>query len=252
VTQASQPLVSCIVPVFNGERYLREALDSLFAQTYRPIEVIVVDDGSTDGTPAVVAAYADRVRAFQQANAGPAAARNRGVREARGDLIAFLDADDLWHASKAGRQVACLEARPDRGACVTHVQNFWISELQEEAARFRDSRLTQPLPAYLALALMARREVFEAVGEFDTTLGFGHSTDWFLRAAARGVLVEELREVLYYRRIHHTNRSRQLGQASRDEFLHLVKAHLDRQRQKGNSATAGGDSTQRRDGERKS
>ena len=240
------------MPVFNGERYLRETLDSIVAQSYRPIEVIVVDDGSTDGTPAVLAAYADRVRALHQANAGPASARNRGLREARGNLIAFLDADDLWHASKADRQVAFLHARPDCGACVTHGQNFWIPELQEEAAQFGGRRLMRPLPAFLASTLMARREAFEAVGEFDITLGFGHSTEWFLRAAARGVLVEQLREVLYYRRIHHTNRTRKLGHASRDEFLHLVKAHLDRQRRKGSSATACEDSRRRRDGERNS
>jgi glycosyltransferase involved in cell wall biosynthesis len=230
VTQTSPPLVSCIVPVFNGERYLREALDSIFAQPYRPIEVIVVDDGSTDATPAVLATYADRILSFRQANAGPAAARNHGVREARGELIAFLDADDLWHVDKLVRQIACLDTHADRGGCVTHARNFWIDELQEEAAQFRGHRITQPMPGYLASTLMVRRPVFQSVGEFDTSLGFGHSTDWFLRAASRGVIIEELPEVLYYRRLHHTNRTRQLGHASRDEFLRLVKAHLDRRR----------------------
>src|SRR5690242_4967891 len=94
------PTVTCIVPVFNGERYLGEALDSIFAQGHQPLEVLVVDDGSTDGSAAVAKSYGDRVRYFFQPNAGPAAARNLGLEAARGEFIAFLDADDLWHRDK--------------------------------------------------------------------------------------------------------------------------------------------------------
>jgi glycosyltransferase involved in cell wall biosynthesis len=91
------PLVSCIVPVFNGERYLREALDSILAQTYGPIEIIVADDGSTDETAALVADYGDQMRYLFQPNAGTAAACNLGITAAQGDFVAFLAADDLWH-----------------------------------------------------------------------------------------------------------------------------------------------------------
>ena len=101
---APAPLISCIVAVYNGDPYLAEALESIHAQTYRPIEVLVVDDGSTDGTPGVIARHGDRVRALHQANAGPAAARNLGLREARGEFIAFLDADNLWAPTKLERQ----------------------------------------------------------------------------------------------------------------------------------------------------
>ena len=88
----SQPLISCIVAVFNGERYLKEALDSILAQTYRPLEILVVDDGSTDRTPEIVSEYSDTVRYFWQSNAGPGAARNAGLKLAKGEFIAFLDA----------------------------------------------------------------------------------------------------------------------------------------------------------------
>ncbi|MGB7951879.1 MAG: glycosyltransferase family A protein, partial [Candidatus Binatia bacterium] len=91
------PLISCIVPVFNSEKYLGEALDSIFAQSYRPLEVIIVDDGSTDGTSAVAAGYQDRVRLLKQSNQGPGATRNYGVRASQGGFVAFLDPDDLWH-----------------------------------------------------------------------------------------------------------------------------------------------------------
>jgi glycosyltransferase involved in cell wall biosynthesis len=226
----ADPLVSCIVPVFNGERYLREALDSVLQQTYRQLELIVVDDGSTDGTAEIVVSYGDRLSALRQTNAGPAAARNRGLDETRGEFVAFLDADDLWHADKLIRQMARFAMRPDLDVCVTHARNFWIPELAEEEARFRQHRMARPLPGYLPSTMLARRRAFDLVGVFDATLGFGHSTEWFLRGAARGAVVEAMPDVLYYRRIHHTNRSRQMNAASRDEYLRLVKAHLDRRR----------------------
>src|SRR5262249_17267514 len=127
-----QSLVSCIVPVFNGERYLGETLDSILAQTYRPREIIVVDDGSTDGTAAVVAAYGKRVTSVWQANAGEMAARNRGLTRARGEFIAFLDADDLWHPEKLARQIARFQERPEIDLSFTRFQNFWVSELATE------------------------------------------------------------------------------------------------------------------------
>lgn len=225
--------VSTIVPVFNGAPYVAEALESIFAQTYPPFEIIVIDDGSTDATPAVLARFADRAHVVRQPNAGPAAARNHGLRLASGELIAFLDADDLWHTDKLLRQATFLAERSEVPGCVTHAQNFWISELSEEAEQLRDHRIAKPLPGYLASTLVVRRAAFDTVGLFDAELGFGHSTDWFLRAAACGLVLAEIPEVLYYRRLHHTNRSRQLGEQSRDEFLHLVKAHLDRQRRRG-------------------
>src|SRR5262245_47159032 len=120
-----RPLISCVVPVYNGERYLREALDSIQAQTYRPIEIIVADDGSTDGTAAVAAEYDHKVRYLFQPNAGTAAACNLGLQAARGDFIAFLAADDLWHRDKLLRQIERFEARLELSLCVSHVQNFW-------------------------------------------------------------------------------------------------------------------------------
>jgi len=96
-------LISCIVPVFNGERYVSEALDSILAQTYRPLEIIVADDGSIDGTAAVVASYGEQVIYLRQANAEPAA-RNLGLSAARGEFVAFLDAVDLWHPEKLAHE----------------------------------------------------------------------------------------------------------------------------------------------------
>ena len=223
-------LVSCIIPVFNGERYLREALDSILAQTYRPMEIIVADDGSTDGTPSLVADYRSQVRDLCQANAGTAAACNLGLTAAQGDFVAFLAADDLWHPEKLSRQISRFQARPDLDLCVTYVQNFWIPELKDEAERFQHHRITEPLPGYVPQALLARRALFETVGNFNAALRHADATDWFLRAADRGAVMELLREVLVYRRLHRSNLSRRMASASRQEYVELVKATLDRRR----------------------
>jgi glycosyltransferase involved in cell wall biosynthesis len=221
------PLVSCIVPVHNGERFLAEAVDSILAQTWRPLEVLVIDDGSTDGTPAVLARYTGRVRAMRRANAGPAVARNSGLAAARGEFVAFLDADDLWHPEKLSRQMARFEERPELEICLCHVQNFWTGELSREEARFRDHRIATPLAGYSPVTLLARRAIFDRLGPFRTDVRHVHDTDWFMRATERGAVMELMPDVLVQRRLHPGNRTRHRGQASRDEYLELVKARLD-------------------------
>lgn len=229
-------LVSCVVPAFNSAAYLREALESISAQTYRPIEIIVVDDGSKDDTAEVVAAYRPSVRFVTQPTAGPAATRNRGVREARGELIAFLDADDLWHPEKLARQTARLDARPELDVSVTHIENFWIPELAAEAERLRDDARTHPMPGYVTMTMMARRRVFDTTGLFDESLWHTDAGDWFLRAADAGAVIEMLADVLVLHRMHHANLSRRYGPDSRAEFVRMVKRSLDARRGGGSGA----------------
>src|SRR5262249_46647903 len=111
-------LVTCIVPVHNGERFLEQALGSIQRQTHSPVEIIVVDDGSSDQSPAIAGAWAG-AQYVRQEQAGPAAARNAGIRRATGAFISFLDADDLWHPEKLARQLARFAARPDLEVSVT-------------------------------------------------------------------------------------------------------------------------------------
>jgi glycosyltransferase involved in cell wall biosynthesis len=222
--------VSCIVPVFNGERYLAQAIESVLQQTRAPCEIVVADDGSTDGTPDLARGYGPPVRYVRQDNAGPAAARNLGLRTARGDLIGFLDADDLWHRDKLARQLEFLAARPEVDACVCHMRHFWEDEVRDEAESFRDHRIARPIPAYSSVALLAPRGLFERIGPFDEKLAHADDTEWFLRARSRGAVIELLPEVLAFRRLHRGNRSRRRSAASHDEYLRLLKAHLDRRR----------------------
>jgi glycosyltransferase involved in cell wall biosynthesis len=223
-------LISCIIPVYNGERYLGEAIDSILAQTSRPLEIIVVDDGSTDGTAEVAAGYGDRLSYVRQNNAGPAAARNLGLNLAQGEFVAFLDADDLWHPEKLRRQMARFQARPELDYCVGYVQNFWIPELQAEAEKYRGHRISEPMPGYVTGTLLARCVVFEMLGLFDPALDHGDSTEWFLRAVERGAMTELLPDLLLYRRLHPNNRSRARAANSREEYLKLLKSALDRKR----------------------
>jgi len=225
------PLISCIVPVFNGERYLGETLDSILAQTYRPLEIIVIDDGSTDGTRAVANRYGSSIRYLCQANAGEAAARDHGLKVAQGELIAFLDADDLWHPQKLTLQSARLCERPEIDLCFTHFRNFWVPELAEEEHRFQTHPLSRLQSGWSISTLLAHRTTFEKFGNFgDTDCGLRtESMIWYLRVAERRGVIEVLPEVLMYRRLHASNVSRNV---SLEPFLSILKEWRDYQRRK--------------------
>jgi glycosyltransferase involved in cell wall biosynthesis len=223
-------LISCIIPVFNGQTYLAEAIDSILKQSYRPIEIIIVDDGSTDGTAMVAERYNQQIRYLRQANAGTAAARNLGLSVAAGEFVAFLDADDLWHPEKLARQMACFQESDALDYCVSHVQNFWIPELIEEEKNFCDHRISKPLPGYVTGTLLTRRDFFNAVGQFNVAIHHADDTEWFLRANERGAIMKLLPDVLLYRRLHYTNLSRVKASNSRDQYLRVLKTFLDRRR----------------------
>ncbi len=222
-----RPTISCIIPVYNAARYLAEALDSVLAQSVAADEIILVDDGSTDDSRHVASQYADHVTLVHQVNQGPAAARNRGLQLARGDLIAFLDADDLWAREKTARQCEAFASRPELGICITNVQNFWAPELQHEKAHL-DRRYTDPHPGYVCQCLMTRREVFDRVGTFDESLRVSEDTDWFSRAERAGVVKHILPEVLVQRRLHSTNTSYALYNSARarDDILEVAIRNL--------------------------
>ena len=221
------PLVSCVVPVFNAERHLAEALDSIFAQTHRPIEVVVVDDGSTDASAAVAEGYGERVRVIRQANAGPSAARAAGIDAARGELIAFLDADDVWLPEKLALQLGHLTAHPELDGVFCEIENFWEAEVAHEEARWRERG--RVVGSYTMAALLARRELFERV-PFDPTWRHGDHVDWGLRVRDAGGRVELVPRVLVRRRRHAANMSRTDGEAVFDDYFRLIKDTLDRRR----------------------
>ncbi len=237
----NKPVISCIVPVYNGERFVGEALESILGQTYQNLEVLVVDDGSTDGTEKVVREFGIQVRYVRQPNSGAPAARDTGIGLTTGDMVAFLDADDLWHREKLERQWARFEARPELDLCFTHVEHFWVTEMQEEARHFEKHRLSQKLPSYLTQALLVRRTLFQKIGTFNTGLKFADATDWTLRAAHQGAVMEMLPEALWYRRMHQANNSmetetRQMNTNMQEAALKVVRDSLIRRRREGGGA----------------
>jgi glycosyltransferase involved in cell wall biosynthesis len=203
-----QPFVSVVIPNYNYGRYLTEAIDSVFAQTYPNREVIVVDDGSTDDSPAVLGRYGARLRWFQQRNQGVSAARNLGIRQSRGELVAFLDADDAWHPEKLQRQVLLLR-NPAVGMAYTGVQ--YISSAGEHLGTdisgcrgqiLRDLVLMRQTGVLAGgSTALVRRECFDCTGGFDPELST--SADWDMwRRIACYYQIESLREPLVYYRQH--------------------------------------------------
>jgi glycosyltransferase involved in cell wall biosynthesis len=214
--------VSAVVAVYNRERHLREALDSILGQHYRPLEIVVVDDGSTDGTARIARSY-HAVRYLYQDNLGPAAARNAGVAAARGALLAFLDSDDVWTADKLSRQVGFLVANPSIGYCLSRMQEFGAERPAPEG---------QPRIASVPSALVVRREVFDGIGGFDPSYRVGEDVDWFFRAREACVAFAILPEVLLRRRIHAASVTAHTGWSAQP-VPRIVKAALDRRRARG-------------------
>lgn len=222
-------LVSCILPAYNAERWLDAALRSVFAQTYRPLEAIVVDDGSIDRTAEVVATFGEQVIGLRQPNAGPAVALNRGIRASRGEFLAFLDADDLWPPTKIELQVARLRECPELAACYGLVQNFWVDNVKIEEDALRGHRILDPLPGLVTGTLLARRSTFARVGLFEDRR-HAYALEWALRLRDGNLPHEVLQEVLLLRRYHEANMSRAGGADSREQVLDLLKRSLDARR----------------------
>ncbi len=226
-------LISCIIPVYNGARFLAEALDSVLAQPHRPLEIIVVDDGSTDETAEVCRRYTGAIQYERQQNAGPAAARNRGIRRAHGEFLAFQDTDDLWHPDKLARQLARFQTRPELDLCLCHVRNFWVPELKDEEVQLRQQHhplTAAALPGYTLQTVVVRRRSFDRVGYLNEALRpVGEDIDWFVRAREAGLVSEMLDDVLLFRRMHQHNISRALNEpAGKEQMLNLVMAKLAR------------------------
>ncbi|SMC78614.1 glycosyltransferase family 2 protein [Papillibacter cinnamivorans] len=218
------PRISVIVPCYNYGRFLSECLESLFAQTFRDFEVLVVDDGSEDYTREAVRNF-PAARYFYQEHHGISSARNRGLREAGGECIAFLDADDLWLPDKLEKQAAYLDAHPECNLVFTRMENFYDGDpalLTETALRL----LNTAEPLYLPSACI-RSVLFQSYGGFREELPHGEDTEWVMRAGVCGEdLGNLLEEVLYRRRIHGGNITLTHNPNSAREYLKIAAAAI--------------------------
>jgi glycosyltransferase involved in cell wall biosynthesis len=224
------PLVSVIIPVYNNEKYLGEAIESVLGQTYRSFELIVVNDGSTDNSAAIAKSYASQLRYYYQDNSGVGAALNRGVELSRGNFLSFLDADDIWKKDKLMHQIETFDNNPDVDMIFGQVEQFFSSELDENQKK-RVRIPARVAGGFFKGCMLIKRDSFFRVGLFDTRWTLGDFIDWYSRAKEEELKSIMLNEIVLLRRIHANNtgiRKRNL----RPEFARILKASLDRQRRK--------------------
>jgi glycosyltransferase involved in cell wall biosynthesis len=223
----NRPLVSVLIPVYNGEKYLGKAIESVLAQTYRPHEIIVVDDGSVDGSAEIARAYKE-VHYIYQNNQGKAAALNAGIEASRGEFVAFLDADDLWAPEKLSLQIGYLLEHPEVGYVTAHMRNFLEPGAELPSPLTKDFMPTD----YAALTtglVVVRKSLFEKVGRFGTGYVFAEDVDWFVRAKEAGIVMATLPETLLFRRLHGSNQSYH-AQERLSYFLRAVRSSIERKR----------------------
>jgi glycosyltransferase involved in cell wall biosynthesis len=219
--------VSAIVCAYNSERYVAETLEHIVAQTRRPDEIIAIDDGSTDSSAEILERFTPEVRVVRQANGGIGRARNAGIAEASGDLVAFCDADDLWDPTKLERQLRVFERDPSVDVVFTAVHEFVSPDIDPTDKQLRPvlAHATGPLTS----TMLVRRTVFDRVGGFDVERRVGDWMEWYMRLHDAGAREVRLGMALVHRRLHGENNSMRAS-LSREEYLNVVKAHLDRTR----------------------
>jgi len=221
------PLVTAVIAVRNGERFLARAIESVLAQTYRPMEILVVDGRSTDRTEAIARGYPE-VRFELQRGQGISEGYNSGVALATGDCVGFLSHDDLWEPTKLERQVEVLLRRPEVDYVICHFRYF-VEPGVSRPASFRRELLDRDLVGRIMETLLARRSVFEAAGLFDPDLAISGDVDWYARAKDRGLVMATVPEVLLHKRVHDSNASSDALVTNR-ELLRVLRDSIRRQR----------------------
>ena len=236
----ASPRVSVVVPCYNAARYLAEALTSVLGQRPSPEEVIVIDDGSTDDSVAIAERFGPSVRCVRQEQSGAAVARNHGVSLASGELMAFLDADDLWPEDSLASRLALLDGDHTLDMASGLVKQFISPELPDEIRRTLVCPETTSR-GRVAGSMLIRRHAFDKVGEFNPAFRIGEAVDWVARADAAGLRNGVADKVVLLRRVHTTNTTTRLRDAKSD-YLRVLKASIDRRRaaESGESKTGNG------------
>ncbi len=227
------PLISVVLPVYNGEKFLRGTIQNIQAQRYSPLEIIVVNDGSTDSTENIALSLQDEIKYLYQENQGPAAARNHGIQVASGDLIAFLDVDDLWGDKILTKMALCLQQNPSFDIIQGLIlQKVWKARSTESLNQEAENRaFSSETYRFVNIgSSLYRKSVFERVGLFDSTLLYGEDIDWFLRAWEKRVWKLEIEDVVLHYQRHEANMTRNKNQIELGT-VQIYKRRLNRIRQ---------------------
>jgi glycosyltransferase involved in cell wall biosynthesis len=223
-------LVSVIIPAFNAASFLPHAVASIDRQGYDPVEIIVVNDGSTDDTEKVARNLPSVGHYFYQENKGPAAARNHGLKHARGEFIAFLDADDEWPAGKLDLQLGRLRAEPRLDVVLGRIQYISLpgAEVLDLPFETEDRTLTH---VHLGSGVY-RKSVFDRVGLFEESLRYSEDVDWFMRAREEDISMVILGNVTLLYQLHAGNMTRQMN-SERSNLAKVMRRSLERRRRRG-------------------
>ncbi len=225
------PNISVLIPTYNSEKYIEESLQSVLQQSLKPSEIIVVDDGSNDGTLEILLSYKN-IKVISQKKKGVAFTRNTALAESTGEFIAFQDADDLWLIDKLKLQYECLCQNPEIDLVFCKMSNFIDSQIKDKAKLYWKQHLESNIDPLGLQTMLARRSVFEKVGTFNPELAFAEDLDWFSRLEERGLRKTIMSEVLVKRRLHDSNTTLLSAEDQQKMRLKLIQASLSRQRAK--------------------
>ncbi len=222
-------MISVIIPVFNGEHYLANAIHSVRQQQQVEFEIIVVDDGSTDGTAELVLTLGEDIRYFFQTNQGPSAARNAGIKVAKGEIIAFLDVDDVWPSGRLILLLNRLQDNPALDIVLGRVRYTGELTKKDREIKFEDSENVVAIPS-LGSGIY-RKNVFDKIGLLDEELFHYEDYEWFMRVRENEICMLIIKDITYIYQ-------RRLGSLSNDDISHakhlmkILKLSLNRRKKK--------------------
>lgn len=223
-------LISVVIPVYNCEKYIAKAVESVIRQDYHPLEIIVINDGSTDKSGEIIESFLPQIKYHCQENKGLASALNQGIKLTTGNYITFLDQDDLWLENKLNTQIGHFNNNSDLDIVFAHCQQFKSPELSAQEKQ-KIKIVDEIIPAYFKGTMMIKKESFFRVGYFDENINYGEFVDWYFKAKESNLNILMLSDVFLKRRIHTTN----MGithKKNRREYAQIIKRSLDRRRQR--------------------
>lgn len=221
--------ISVIIPVYNAEKYVGIAIESVLRQTVEPFEIVVVNDGSTDKSAKLAEKFTPRVSLINQENKGISGARNTGIKAAKGTMIAFLDADDIWTDHHLEKLLAPMNEDEDVHIVSGHVKQFISEDVNYEVHQIPMDQ--EIMPGYLAGATLIKKEIFDKVGLFNEDLIVAEYVDWFSRVKDAGISFKMIDDIILKRRIHSQNTGIQ-QRHHRLDYIRALKESIKRKKQK--------------------
>ncbi|PWG05796.1 glycosyltransferase [Polaribacter aquimarinus] len=216
--------VDIIIPVFNGDKFINEAIDSILKQSYQDFRILIVDDGSTDNTVSVVKKYLEKnknILLFEQPHFGQPKTINRGLSETTAEFICFLDADDYWEETKLEKQLDYFDSNKDASACFTMIKEFESFEDNGVVQNYNARKNT--MKGVSKTTIMFKRGLLELYNFFDEDQFIGVFINWFSKMIKDKIIYDTINEVLVHRRVHDTNFTKTIN---RMDYLQFLKKHL--------------------------